>query len=424
MRGFASSKTFSKSITFGRTLVVGNLQGDSMSKSRWQVMAKAMAGIVTLLGSHSTLASFADLHFVGSADVGFIQLGDIESPGAIQIDGQGQPATLTVDGPIHGRGIIYGSSLTDPMESLVVQSSLDLDSGGGVEGTYSIDVELPTTLVSRGTLAAEPFSIMHVNQPFTVTGGTVAGTPDYPDTTGTIHSQNYADAGIIDVHNGLTISGTLAKSGESYLFVSGGGAAFASGAMLNMTGGWFALAGADAKSTVVQQIISAYDHGKWDGPGITSDFVHGTDAVGIGWNDSTTATGRGGITAIFFPTSTVFTRPTYYGDCNLDGNVELFVDFNSYIIGLNGELIVGIGHGSGWGYGDFNYDGVTDIDGDFPLFVRGYFAAGGSADALVNAIETSTSLFPQQKSEMVALVPEPTCIILTLAGVGVLRRKR
>jgi hypothetical protein len=390
-----------------------------------------LSGIVRYLGvsgiicARLAFADFTSLHLTGSASIGGFQLGDSDISGAITIDGEGQPATLTIVAPIFGPGSISGSSQTNPQESLVVESELTT-SAGSFTNSYHLEVDLPTTLNSSGTLAADTLGFMDLNQPLYCANGTIAGTLIVDP--GAIHSAAVDQAGIINVHDGITISGTLDKIGESYLYLSGGGITFAAGSILDIREGWFAMSGPSAAATIRQWVVSAYDGGKWDGDGISSSLARNSSSIGIGIADASTAGTGLGSPDFDFPASTLFVRPTYYGDCGLNGNVDLDYDFNSYIIGLNGgKGIAGLnGQGSGWGYGDFNYDGATDIAGDFPLFVRGYLASGGTADALVSAIETSPYLLVDQKSQMEALVPEPGSLIASLGLFAALsiRRKR
>ncbi|HEX5242306.1 MAG TPA: dockerin type I domain-containing protein, partial [Tepidisphaeraceae bacterium] len=54
---------------------------------------------------------------------------------------------------------------------------------------------------------------------------------------------------------------------------------------------------------------------------------------------------------------------TYYGDCNLDGTVDTGPDLSLFAKGFHGQ-------GSGWDFGDFNYDGTANSL-DVSLLARG-----------------------------------------------------
>jgi hypothetical protein len=128
-------------------------------------------------------------------------------------------------------------------------------------------------------------------------------------------------------------------------------------------------------TTLLNDLKSAYDHGKWDGTGITSSDAaasHGITTVGYNVNGNSF--------------TVAYTLP---GDTNLDGVV-------------NATDLTNMEHGIGWN--DLNYDGVVNAD-DWSLFQLG--AAYGTPPAVT--------------------VPEPG-VALVMVGAGMLgmsmRRRR
>jgi hypothetical protein len=114
--------------------------------------------------------------------------------------------------------------------------------------------------------------------------------------------------------------------------------------------------------------------------------------------------------------SDVLVKFTIWGDNNLDGVVDLN-DFNDIVMGLSGTL-------SGWQGGDYEYRGTTTISADFPLFLMGYFSQGEQAGPLDVAINNNAILTPSQKTAMLTLVPEPTCLsLMAIGGTGILLRR-
>ena len=58
-------------------------------------------------------------------------------------------------------------------------------------------------------------------------------------------------------------------------------------------------------------------------------------------------------------------RYTKWGDADISGTVDLGIDFNQYLDGLNNS-------GTTWLRGDFDYSGTVDADGDFILYLTGF----------------------------------------------------
>lgn len=136
--------------------------------------------------------------------------------------------------------------------------------------------------------------------------------------------------------------------------------------------------------SIVALLTSAYDKGKWDGPGIMTS--QSTSPATIGYNEITLGSGTDAVSSILIK----YTLP---GDTNLDGIVNSADFLAMSPIGTTGAT---------WAMGDFNYDGIINAD-DAALFMLG--AAVGSINQ--------------------PPVPEPAAIALaTLVLPLLIRRKR
>jgi YD repeat-containing protein len=124
--------------------------------------------------------------------------------------------------------------------------------------------------------------------------------------------------------------------------------------------------------TLTNQIKSGFNNGQWNGTGIESasaatDSTHLT-AVGVLANNT------GGSTPIYpsFDGETAVSTDalaevTYYGDANLDGQVD-GSDYSKIDYGY-------LAHLTGWANGDFNYDGVVD-GSDYTLIDNAFNTQG------------------------------------------------
>jgi hypothetical protein len=183
-------------------------------------------------------------------------------------------------------------------------------------------------------------------------------------------------------------------------------------------------------SQITNLVKSGYAGGTWQGNGITSsaaasDTTHLT-ALGVIQNTPDGTTNGIALYSNFHGTAVynnyVLAGYTYYGDANLDGQV----DSSDYTL-IDGAYLNNQNSSSpqltGWYNGDFNYDGVingsdyTLIDNAFNA--QGLNLGGGTSDAEIAQVTAQIS-GPASTSA----VPEPATLgLLGVAFFGTLRRR-
>jgi len=167
----------------------------------------------------------------------------------------------------------------------------------------------------------------------------------------------------------------------------------------------------DPITTIAAYIVSGYNGGKWNGPGIISTAaqtqINGL-LYGVGYadgNDHVVAGLTSGQIGVMY---------TLLGDANLDGLVN-GSDFNILAANFNQSI-------TGWDQGDFNYDGLVNA-ADFnelaANFNQGVSGAASAGDvAALNAFAAANGI-------SLANVPEPaSTAMLVMAGFGILRRRQ
>jgi autotransporter-associated beta strand protein len=190
---------------------------------------------------------------------------------------------------------------------------------------------------------------------------------------------------------------------------------------MDVTNGSMVIRGSTGDA-VRAQIVSGFNGGAWNGPGINSSTAaadsNGLTAVGYAANSDYGASDFKGVSGL--NASDVLLRYTYYGDADLDGTVTLD-DFSQFLNGYQTQSAAT----NNWLNGDFDYDGAVTLD-DFSQFLFGYQHQGAPLGALESMIESS-GLSSSDKALMLAAVeavPEPTGLgLLGLAGAGLLGRR-
>ena len=173
--------------------------------------------------------------------------------------------------------------------------------------------------------------------------------------------------------------------------------------------------GPDPISAIAAYIISGFNNGSWNGPGINSsaaaanNLIPGNSLYGLGYADSADPGNPAGL----LPTIEVMY--TLLGDANLDGKVN-GTDFNILAANFNQS-------GRSWDEGDFNYDG--DVNGTDFVLMADNFNQFASQSATAAADWTALQDFAAANGISLASVPEPASAgIVVIAGMGILRRRR
>jgi autotransporter-associated beta strand protein len=177
-------------------------------------------------------------------------------------------------------------------------------------------------------------------------------------------------------------------------------------------------------AAILNQAKSGYNNGQWNGPGIASttaaaDTTHLT-ALGVISND------LGGGTPLYslasnmpfdgtYPVATdLLLKYTYYGDANLDGQVNS-TDYSLIDNGFLNNL-------SGWYNGDFNYDGVVN-GSDYSLIDNAFNLQGPNLSTSAEVASVTAQI--AAVAPAASAVPEPLAgLWLVLAGSSLLRRRR
>jgi autotransporter-associated beta strand protein len=229
----------------------------------------------------------------------------------------------------------------------------------------------------------------------------------------------------------MTVGSSISHANRTLLVVSGNG--------LNLSGnastGWtssFNIGSNDldivngSLPILTSELTQGFNHGKWNGSeGILSssaatDPAHLT-TLGMALNSVTGSAGGSplygsGTTAGLFDganpaSSDVLVKYTYYGDANLDGQV----DGSDYTLIDNAFNH----HGSltGWYNGDFNYDGVID-GSDYTLIDNAFNTQGGNLRSTAQIASITDQIAGK------ASVPEPAEFGVVLLVAAALRRRR
>ncbi len=373
----------------------------------------------------------------------------LEAAGSISLNNQ----SLTV-GDLSGNpgGAVALGSGTLTVTSSVAGSSFP----GTINGTGSIiktgtgtltitgpDISTGTTTVSAGTLTmttTSNFSSAAVNVAALATlnfQGRLSSTPNIT-TTGTVNITpitgsgitqypvgSISIAGVQGVGNGqVNIAAASPHANRILLQASSltfGGVPGALVGQLDLSNNDMVIHNGSL-ADVQNQILSGFDGGDWQGQGIVSsaaatDPSHLTTLAVIS-NDLGGGTPLFGLAGTMgklfdnynaYPTD-ILIKYTYYGDANLDGQV----DGTDYSRIDNGYL----SHSTGWLNGDFNYDNTID-GSDYTLIDNAFNTQG------VNLTSSAEVAVPTVQIAGASAVPEPgTIALLAVAASALLLQRR
>ncbi len=148
-------------------------------------------------------------------------------------------------------------------------------------------------------------------------------------------------------------------------------------------------------ATVYNMVLSGFNGGGWDGPGINSSAAAAPANLGVTalatvlndigggeiWLSGADIGPEFNIAGLDPLTTTdVIIKYTYYGDADLNGTVDSD-DYNLWLGGL--------GSSDGWLFGDFDYSGLVDSD-DFNLWLGNLGQSGLSGGSAAPVPEPGT----------------------------------
>jgi len=152
------------------------------------------------------------------------------------------------------------------------------------------------------------------------------------------------------------VAGSVSAIGTGVFTVNGGAAIFQN----------------TSPSTIFAMLQSGYNGGAWNGSSGINSTTAATDAASVHAIGMMQPTAGTTFENQPLGTADVAIKYTYYGDANLDGQV----DGSDYSLIDNGYLT----GASGWQNGDFNYDGVIN-GSDYTLIDNAYNTQGAQISA-------------------------------------------
>jgi hypothetical protein len=328
--------------------------------------------------------------------------------------GAASGTTFNTDATGAGGGTITAQSLsTDPVV---------FTAGSEGNGAYTVTV--------AGTQNAASVSVARGN--VTLTGGTIA-TPTFdvaPGATATVSS---------DLTGGAT--GGLAKTGAGTLIVdkvrvaslavnggsmvvsandgsAAGRSAHSSKASLSITAGSLDLK--NNSMIVVGNTDAAVRGLITGGKLVTTGTPPAGKTAGLGYaqgNDAAINPLGGSLDGQTFLAADVVVKYTYFGDADLDGDVD-GNDVGNWAVNFTGS---GGSSSKTWTQGDWDYDG--DVDGnDVGRWATNFTGSGGG---ILNIAGAQPGAVAMLEAMGFTVVPEPTGLaLLGLAGAGLLGRRR
>jgi hypothetical protein len=206
-----------------------------------------------------------------------------------------------------------------------------------------------------------------------------SGTIAIPASTGTgirqVHfaGLNIGASGKVVLSSSAALGNYSKHANRSVAVIDAGGLNVASGGILDMGDNDMILHYASANETAARNLVSGllasgFDGGGFDTTGINStaasydaNFGSGTRALGWMDNNDIGANTFDGVNTSDL--NEVMVKFTYYGDSDLNGVVDA-TDFGLYAAGKSNA-------GTGWAFGNYDYNATTTDATDFGLFAAG-----------------------------------------------------
>ncbi len=263
--------------------------------------------------------------------------------------------------------------------SLRIETSTGNGSVDVVQGSHKIN--LPLTFASSTDVTIAGGATLTIADPATISAG-----------------KTVTKNGNLLIQAPLTL-----EAGASLVLASGptsafGAPAIGTGAKIDVKNNSMTIdyrGQATPAATINSQLASGYASGAWNGEGInTSSAV--ANQTALGWKDDAA-------------TQSILVKYTYYGDANLDGQVD---------ISDLGALATAWQTSAVWSQGDFDYSGFVDISDLGKLATNWQLGVGSPLGPSFDEALASVGLAGVS-------VPEPSTLgLLSLGVVGLLKRRR
>ncbi len=369
-------------------------------------------------GSATLSASGAILNYEYDATIGLGRTINLENGGASLGIAQGPgsvDSTLTIAGMVRGRGQLTSGNFSGGSNNAVVNNGLIFADVNG--GTLTVN---PNRLTNNGTLQAFGSATLNVSAAsFTNAGGRLRSLAGGRIRVTSV-AGNLNDSGADGPGGLLDLDGAAYNINQPVSVTNH--------AMLYLRGGWQKNADANVGGRVVfdypdpdpdpeltnspfdtikAQVISGYNNGAWNGPGINSAQAAANANFGVAYAESRTLfpAGNGGTWAGHsVDDHAVLVAYTRNGDTDLNFTVNL-ADFNKLAanFGQTGKL---------WTDGDFDYNGIVNLT-DFNKLAANFGLSAAGPD-----------VSPEDWAALASAVPEPGALSLIGVAVSAAARRR